>query len=94
MVGSRNRSGINRPKGIRVINRNIVLYCIVFAARAEPKSYDGARVLEASSRPMLVIGRSYGVGSIHGKRERNVEQKTGGTETVTGGGTITEVAGQ
>ena len=25
-----------------------------------PKSYDGARVLEASGRPMLVIGRSYG----------------------------------
>ena len=24
-----------------------------------PKSYDGARVLEASGRPMLVIGRSY-----------------------------------
>ena len=29
-----------------------------------PKSYDGARVLEASGRPMLVIGRSYVVGSI------------------------------
>ena len=24
-----------------------------------PESYDGARVLEASGRPMLVIGRSY-----------------------------------
>ena len=30
-----------------------------------PKSYDGARVLEASGPgPMLVIGRSYGFGSI------------------------------
>ena len=29
-----------------------------------PKSYDGARVLEASGRPMLVIGRSYTVVSI------------------------------
>ena len=29
-----------------------------------PKSYDGARVLEASCRPMLVIGRSYVFGSI------------------------------
>ena len=29
-----------------------------------PKSYDGARVLEASGRPMLVIGRSYGFDSI------------------------------
>ena len=26
-----------------------------------PKSYDGARVLEASGHPMLVIGRSYWV---------------------------------
>ena len=29
-----------------------------------PKSYDGARVLEASGRPMLVIGRSYVLVSI------------------------------
>ena len=32
-----------------------VLYCIVVL---NPKIYDGARVLEASGRPMLVIGRS------------------------------------
>ena len=29
-----------------------------------PESYDGARVLEASGRPMLVIGRSYVFDSI------------------------------
>ena len=34
--------------------KRIVLYCIVFAARTEPESYDGARVLEASGRPLLV----------------------------------------
>ena len=34
------------------------LYCIVFAARTEPKEYDEAQVLEASGRLMLVIGRS------------------------------------
>ena len=33
-----------------------------------PKSYDGARVLEASGRPMLVIGRSCGF-SIQGDEE-------------------------
>ena len=43
------------------------MYCIVLYLLPvlNPKSYDGARVLEASGRPMLVIGRSYGVGSIH-----------------------------
>ena len=40
-----------------------------------PKSYDGARVLETSGRPMLVIGRSYVIGSIQ------VD------ETITGGAT-------
>ena len=37
------------------------LYCIVLYLQPvlNPKSYDGARVLEASGRPMLVIGRSY-----------------------------------
>ena len=36
------------------------LYCIVLYLLPvlNPKSYDGARVLEASGRPMLVIGRS------------------------------------
>ena len=36
------------------------LYCIVLYLLPvlSPKSYDGARVLEASGRPMLVIGRS------------------------------------
>ena len=40
-----------------------VLYCIVLYLQPvlNPKSYDGARVLEASGRPMLVIGRSYWV---------------------------------
>ena len=42
------------------------LYCIVLYLLPvlNPKSYDGARVLEASGRPMLVIGRSYGFDSI------------------------------
>ena len=34
----------------------IVLYLLPVL---NPKSYDGARVLGASGRPMLVIGRSY-----------------------------------
>ena len=36
-------------------------YCIVLYLQPvlNPKSYDGAGVLEASGRPMLVIGRSY-----------------------------------
>ena len=36
------------------------LYCIVLYMPPvlNPVSYDGARVLEASGRPMLVIGRS------------------------------------
>src|SRR5258705_12559518 len=39
----------------------LTLYCIVLYLLPvlNPKSYDGARVLEASGRPMLVIGRSY-----------------------------------
>ena len=43
-----------------------VLYCIVLYLQPvlNPKSYDGARVLEASGRPMLVIGRSYWIGPI------------------------------
>ena len=39
-----------------------------------PESYDGARVLEASGRPMLVIGRSYVIGLIQ------VDETVGGTE--------------
>ena len=37
------------------------MYCIVLYWQPvlNPKSYDGARVLEASGRPMLFIGRSY-----------------------------------
>ena len=48
---------------IRHILFNYVLYCIVLYLLPvlNPMSYDGARVLEASSRPMLVIGRSYWV---------------------------------
>ena len=39
------------------------LYCIVLYLQPvlNPESYDGARVLEASGRPMLVTGRSYWV---------------------------------
>ena len=39
-----------------------------------PKSYDGARVLEASGRPMLVIGRSYWVVPI---QEEDVKAEAG-----------------
>ena len=40
---------------------NLKLYCIVLYLQPvlNPKSYDEARVLETSGRPMLVIGRSY-----------------------------------
>ena len=50
------------------------MYCIVLYLQPvlNPKSYDGARVLEASGRPMLVIGRSYWVESI-----QEVEVETG-----------------
>ena len=43
-----------------------LLYCIVLYLQPvlNPESYDGARVLEASGRPMLVIGRSYVFDSI------------------------------
>ena len=42
------------------------MYCIVLYLQPvlNPKSYDGARVLEASGRPLLVKGRSYGFVSI------------------------------
>ena len=57
----------------------IVLYCIVLYLQPilNPKSYDGARVLEASGCPMLVIGRSYWVGPIQEDKETLVI--TGGT---------------
>ena len=70
----------------------MVLYCIVLYLQPvlNPKSYDGARVLEASGRPMLVIGRSYWVVPIQGvgERKRHVlevstykgTEGTGGTE--------------
>ena len=59
------------------------LYCIVlcFQPVLNPKSYDGARVLEASGRPMLVIGRSYVFGSIQVD-----ETITGEGETIAGEG--------
>ena len=43
-----------------------LLYCIVLYLLPilNPKSYDEARVLEASGHPMLVIGRSYVFDSI------------------------------
>ena len=46
--------------GSVAIDDGIELYCIVLYLLPvlNPKSYDGARVLEASGRPMLVIGRS------------------------------------
>ena len=48
------------------MRRALNLYCIAlyFLPVLNPKSYDGARVLEASGRLMLVIGRSYGFVSI------------------------------
>ena len=54
------------------------LYCIVLYLQPvlNPKSYDGARVLEASGRPLLVIGRSYGVVSIHAGRMKFAEETT------------------
>ena len=58
-------SSIGRPEA------SIVLYCIVLYLLPvlNPKSYDGARVLEASGRPMLVIGRSYWVEQIQEEGE-------------------------
>ena len=51
-------------------------YCIVLYLLPvlNPKSYDGARVLEASGRPMLVIGRSYWVVPI---QDEDVNTKAG-----------------
>ena len=50
-----------RARGFLLSYLRIALYCIVLYLQPvlNPKSYDGARVLEASGRPMLVIGRSY-----------------------------------
>ena len=51
----------------------IVLYLLPVL---NPKSYDGARVLEASGRPMLVIGRSYGIDSIQAGRTTKLAEET------------------
>ena len=58
------------------------LYCIVLYLQPvlNPKSYDGARVLEASGRPMLVIGRSYCVEPI---QEGGEGTGMGGTKELT-----------
>src|SRR5258705_12988365 len=47
--------------GYKAVGQAAELYCIVLILLPglNPKSYDGVRVLEASGRPMLVIGRSY-----------------------------------
>ena len=37
----------------------IIVLCCICSPVLNPKSYGGARVLEASGHPMLVIGRSY-----------------------------------
>ena len=73
------------------MKKKIVLYCIVLYLLPvlNPKSYDGARVLEASGRPMLVIGRSYGFVSIQEgitkfADEKGEEEITAGTETGNG----------
>ena len=59
-IGKRLRQEIFQLGGVDVPIKGI-LYCIVLYLQPvlNPKSYDGARVLEASGRPMLVIGRSY-----------------------------------
>ena len=58
------------------------MYCIVLYLQPvhNPKSYDGARVLEAWGRPLLVKGRSYGVGP---KQEVNAEAGTKLAEEIT-----------
>ena len=65
-------------------------YCIVLYLLPvlNPKSYDGARVLEASGRPMLVIGRSYfdsiqAVWVTKGVETVETEVETVGTEVET-----------
>ena len=45
-------------------NRELYGIVLYLQPMLNPKTYDGARVLEASGRPMLVIGRSYVIGSI------------------------------
>ena len=49
-----------------------------------PESYDGARVLEASGRPMLVIGRSYWVVPIQDDDDVKTEAGTKLAEETTG----------
>ena len=55
-----------------------VLYCIVLYLQPvlNPESYDGARVLEASGRPMLVIGRSYWVVPIQEETTKLADETT------------------
>ena len=54
-----------------MLGPHTVLYCTVLYLQPvlNPKSYDGARVLEAAGRPMLVIGRSYWVVPIQEENE-------------------------
>ena len=60
------------------------LYCIVLylLPLLNAKSYDGAQVLEASGRPMLVIGRSYWVGPIQ-EEDEETGMVTDGTTKLT-----------
>ena len=68
----------------------VIGYCIVLYLQPvlNPKSYDGARVLEASGRPMLVIGRSYWVVPIQDEGD----VKTGGTTEKSEAAEITDAA--
>ena len=71
-----------------------VLYCIVLYLLPvlNPMSYDGARVLEASGRPMLVIGRSYCVVPIQDE-DVNMEAGMKLTDETTEKPSVTGVAG-
>src|SRR5258705_9154570 len=87
--------------GYKAVGQAAELYCIVLYLLPvlNPKSYDGARVLEASGRPMLVIGRSYvvsiqveGVEAITGemitKLAEETTEKSDVEEATTRSGTI------
>ena len=60
-IGMRDLIGEQQSQPMDIDIDQEQLYCIVLYLQPvlNPKSYDGARVLEASGRPMLVIGRSY-----------------------------------
>src|SRR5258706_5661708 len=77
-----------------ITNVEFVLYCIVLYLLLvlNPKSYDGARVLEASGRPMLVIGRSYWFVPIQDV-DVNAEVGTKLAEETTEKSSLTEIAG-